>query len=93
MDISQILDTIWQVGIGAGSIWVAFTYSRSAGHKQMDEESSMIVRLRGERIGDLETEVGGLKTEIAELRGQLKALEGIKSDEIADKVVERLKEN
>jgi hypothetical protein len=92
MDIHLALDILWQVGVGAGALWVAFTYSRSAQHQTMDEESTTLIRLRGERIGDLETKVNAMSTKLSELRGEIKALESIKADEIADKVVERLKE-
>lgn len=68
----------------------AVVYLKSDAQKTNNSELRDLVDTRGQKIDDLEAEVADLRREMDELRGQMKLLESLKAEEIAQRVVELL---
>lgn len=76
------------ITVGLAAVWL-----RSALVKQRHEELENLAETRGERVTDLEARVTELQQKVAELQGQMTAMQSLKASEIADAVVEKLKQN
>lgn len=82
-DVIQLIG--FAVAVAAAAVWL-----RSSLTKQRHEELENLAVTRGHRVADLELRVQELHDQVAELRGQVRAIQDLKAEEIADAVVAKL---
>jgi len=83
----QILFTV--IGF-AVVVFGAAVYLKSETQRSNNQELKDLVDTRGEKIDDLRIEMKEMRREMDEMRGQMKLLQSLKAEEIAQRVVELL---
>jgi 50S ribosomal subunit-associated GTPase HflX len=73
------------IAVAAAAVWL-----KSSLVKQRHEELENLAETRGHRVADLEHRVQELHDQVAELRGEVRAIQDLKAEEIADAVVAKL---
>lgn len=85
-DVPTVLQLLVWLLVGVSAI----VYLWSSVRRESHTETRELATTRGDRIGDLETEVRKLKAKVASLEGSLAAYQSIKSEEIAVEVARLL---
>lgn len=82
----------WDIVAVLGAVILATVWLKSQLVKQRHQELEQLADTRGERIDDLEKRVEEQAAKVAALEAKIGALVDLKADDIANRVVDRLRE-